>query len=409
MSVLARPYTLRRGGAVPNRIVKSAMAEGLGDRSNHATAEHARLYARWAQGGAGLIITGNVMVSKSALAEPGNVVFDGSHPMAPLVAWAASATSAGGHAWVQINHPGRQVPRTMGVETVAPSAVPLEFGSAFRTPRALSDAEIQTIIGQFANAAGIAQDAGFTGVQIHAAHGYLVSQFLSPHTNRRTDAWGGDAARRRLFLLEIVRAIRARVGDSFPIGVKLNSADFQRGGFTEAESMQVVKALEEEGIDLLEISGGTYERPVMFSASSDRTSSREAFFLDYAEKVRKRTSLPILVTGGFRSGAAMTAAVRSGAIDFAGMARPLAVEPDLPGRLVLDPMTKAKTIRVRTGIAALDGMLVGIWYGEQLRRMGRGMKPNPRMSRLVPLWRYITGHWRNRPVKRGIQKLQSAS
>ena len=407
MTTLSRPLPLPSGATLSNRVAKSAMAEGLASPDGHADDRLARLYARWADGGAGLLITGNVMVDPTAVSEPGSVVLDAQHPEAPLRAWAQAATRAGNHAWVQINHPGRQAPRTVCAEPVAPSAVPLALGKAFAPPRALTEPEIEGIIDAFAVAARRAQDAGFTGVQIHAAHGYLVAQFLSPLTNLRTDAWGGDPTRRRRFLLEIVARVRAAVGPRFPIGVKLNSADFQRGGFSQEDSMDVVEALEAAGIDLLEISGGTYERSVMFTESNAQaagsTQAREAFFVDYAEAVRARTTLPILLTGGFRSARAMAAAIEGGAIDLAGMARPLAVEPDLPSRLLTDPGAAARTITVATGSRLLDGMVVGIWYGTQLRRMGAGLDPLPGLWRIRALLTYVASHVWPRPSKAQVQ------
>ena len=157
---------------------------------------------------------------------------------------------------MQINHPGKQSPKSLSKEPVAPSAIPLSGGVAvaFNPPRALTEEEILDLIKRFGNTARIAK-AGFTGVQIHSAHGYLVNQFLSPHHNQREDQWGGNAENRMRFLMEVYHEMRRQVGDDFPIGIKLNSADFQRGGFTEEESMQVLKTIDEAGIDLIEISG----------------------------------------------------------------------------------------------------------------------------------------------------------
>ena len=199
------------------------------------------------------------------------------------------------------------------------------FFGAFAKPRALEAHEIEALIARFAAAAVVARDAGFAGVQIHAAHGYLISQFLSSRTNRRDDAWGGDAERRSRFLIEIVRAIRAAVGPAFPIGVKLNSADFQRGGFTIEEAMDVARALDAAGIDLLEVSGGNYESPAMTGSgelpAEQRQSSREreAYFLDYARRIRAVVTTPILLTGGMRSRAVMDAALASGSVDVIGL------------------------------------------------------------------------------------------
>ena len=387
MSILAQPLTLPSGAVLPNRLAKSAMSEGLADGQGHAGDELARLYQRWGEGGTGLLITGNVMLAPEFVAEPGNVVLDDDHPLEPLKAWARAAQSGGGKVWVQINHPGRQVPRGLGVTPVAPSAVPVDL-PGFPTPRALSDDEIVDIVRRFGVAARRAQEAGFDGVQVHGAHGYLVSQFLSPRTNLRDDRWGGDATGRSRFLLEVVAEIQ-RAAPGMPIGVKLNSADFQKGGFGEDDAIEVVQALEAAGVDLIEVSGGTYERPEMFETARESTRQREAFFLDFAERVRKVTQVPLMVTGGFRSGPAMTAALEGGAVDVVGMARPLAVEPDLSARLLADPTAAAQPVTLPSLHKKVDGMLQGAWYGLQIRRMGRGLAPDPKLSRFSAIWAYV--------------------
>ena len=250
-----------------------------------------------------MLITGNVMIDPGGKGEPGNVVIVDDRYLAELRAWAEAGQAHGARMWMQINHAGRQSPRRLSREPVAPSAVPMRgFAGVFAKPRALTADEIEALIARFAVVARVARDAGFAGVQVHAAHGYLISQFLSARTNHRDDAWGGDAERRSRFLLAIVRAIRAAVGPAFPIGVKLNSADFQRGGFTIEESMDVARALDAAGIDLLEVSGGNYEAPAMAGSGDQRQSSRdrEAYFLDYARQIRTVTKVPILLTGGMR-------------------------------------------------------------------------------------------------------------
>lgn len=384
---LAAPLALPCGAVLPNRLAKSAMSEALGEADLGPGEALARLYRTWSRGGAGLLVTGNVMIDRAALGEPGNVVFDDAAALPRIRAWAAAATEGGNHAWVQLNHPGRQAPRLLVPEPVAPSAVPLEMGGpAFAPPRALAAAEIEDLVARFARAAKLAQDGGFTGVQVHGAHGYLVSQFLSPRTNRRDDAWGGTPERRRRFLLEVVAAIRAVVGRGFPVSVKLNSADFQRGGFDEAESMAVVAALEAEGVDLLEISGGSYEMPAMMGEGRVRasTAAREAYFLAYAREVRARTRMPLMLTGGFRTRAGMAAALAEGAVDVIGLGRPLAVEPDLPARLLAGTAEGAcPTPDLRIG--AYDAFVELTWHAQQLQRMGRGLAPDPARSKWLAL------------------------
>ena len=391
-AVLAQPFHLPRGGVVKNRVCKSAMSEALGTRQGRATPELARLYGAWADGGVGLCITGNVMIDRRALGEPGNVVIEDDSQMAELQAWAQAATRNGTHCWVQLNHPGKQAPKGLNKENVAPSAVPFrkDMQAFFPTPRELTDAEVRELIARYGRAAGIVKRAGFTGVQIHGAHGYLVSQFLSPHHNQRSDEWGGSAEKRRRFVLAVLAAMRAEVGADFPIGIKLNSADFQRGGFTEEESLDTIRALAAAGIDLIEISGGTYEAPAMTGVKTqaapakDSTRQREAYFLAFAEKARQAVSVPLVVTGGFRSLEGMATALTSGAVDLVGLARAVAIEPDVVNRLLAGQAPREQVRPIKTGIPPIDrmGLMEVSWYTGQLKRIGRGEAPRPNESAL---------------------------
>lgn len=384
---LAQSFRLPNGTIVPNRLAKSAMSEALGTMDNRPTERLERLYARWADGGIGLCITGNVMIDRRALGEPGNVAIEDEADLAALQRWAAAGTRRGGQLWMQINHPGKQSPKGLNRETVSPSAIPFgpELAGFFATPRELTEAEILDLIQRYGNTARIAKKAGFTGVQIHGAHGYLVSQFLSPHHNRRRDRWGGSAENRRRFVLEVLAEIRRQVGAKFPIGIKLNSADFQRGGFTEDESLDAIRALVEAGIDLVEISGGTYEAPAMTGLEAKAsTRAREAYFMEFAEKVRAAVKVPLMLTGGFRSLGGMAQALDSGAIDFVGLGRLLAVEPDLPARLLRGEEPREQIKPISTGIGLVDRMALMevAWYSRQLRRIGEGRNPKPRESGL---------------------------
>ncbi len=386
-NVLAQTLPLQNDAVIKNRLMKSAMSEGLATADNRMTQQLIRLYDRWANGGIGLLVSGNVMVDRRALGEPGNLVVEDERDFAMLQQWAAAGTQGNTQFWMQINHPGKQVMRTLVKDPVAPSAIPFraEMSAFFATPRALEEREIEEIIQRFGNTAAIAKKAGFTGVQIHAAHGYLVSQFLSGHHNQRTDQWGGSAENRRRFVLELYQEIRRRVGAEFSVGIKLNSADFQRGGFTEEESLDVIKALSEAGIDHIEISGGTYETPAMTGnkrKASASTLEREAYFLDFAEKARKAVATPLAVTGGFRSVSGMADAINSGAVDMVGIARLLAIEPNAPKRLLAGKESQHQVKPISTGVKAVDQMALMevMWYGRQLRRIGNGNKPKPRES-----------------------------
>lgn len=385
---LSQTLTLPNGAILPNRLAKSALSEAMGTMDNRVTPALVRLYQRWSAGGTGLLMTGNVMVDRRYLGEPGNVVIEDERDLPLLQQWASAGREFGAAIWVQLNHPGKQSPKGLNRENISPSAIPFkkEMQSFFATPRAMTEAEILNTISRFATAAGIAKKAGFAGVQIHGAHGYLVSQFLSPRHNIREDGWGGTPEKRRRFVLELYAAMRAAVGADFPIGIKLNSADFQRGGFTEDESLATIQALADAGIDLIEISGGTYEAPAMTGAKAS-TVAREAYFLSFAETVRQHISTPLMVTGGFRTLEAMNSALASGALDVIGLGRPLAIEPDAANRLLAGQETLHRVKPITTGIGMVDRMAIMevSWYTRQLHRMGKGKATKPNESALWSL------------------------
>jgi 2,4-dienoyl-CoA reductase-like NADH-dependent reductase (Old Yellow Enzyme family) len=390
-STIAQPLQLPCGATLSNRIAKAALTEGLADpASNNATERHCRLYRRWSEGGAGLLITGNVQVDRRFLERPGNVAIDmhaDGGAMAALRLYAQAGTSAGNHLWMQLNHPGRQTPGH--VHPLAPSAVPLAL-PGFGQPVPMTQADIDHLISGFGHAAAVAREAGFTGVQVHAAHGYLLSQFLNPRANHRNDRWGGALENRARALLEVVRAVRGAVGPAFPVSVKLNSSDFQQGGFSTDDCLQVVAWLEQEGIDLLEVSGGTYEQPRMVVAGrvpmKDSTHQREAYFLEYAANIRAACNTPLMVTGGFRSSAAMGSALQTGQVDVIGLGRPLITTPDAPRRLLAGEMpvlpTHELSLRIDEGALAADEReeakmwSIQGWFAVQMLRMGDGVEPD---------------------------------
>ncbi|MFE2959205.1 nitroreductase family deazaflavin-dependent oxidoreductase [Nocardia tengchongensis] len=388
------PLPLASGQVLPNRIMKSALSEGLANGDNAPDARLERLYTRWSRGGYGLIVTGNVMVDRRHCGEPGNVAMEDERHLPALTRWAKIAKDGGAKVWVQLNHPGRQAnPIVTRTRAVAPSAIAVGI-PGIPAPRALTEDEIVDIIARFGNAARVAEAAGFDGVQIHGAHGYLVSQFLSPLSNQRTDAWGGDAERRRRFVLEVVRSIRAAVRPGFGVGIKLNSADFQRGGFSEDESRAVIEQLSAEQVDLIEISGGSYESPAMLDRPrtvSTSTRAREAYFLDYAETARQAAgAIPIAVTGGFRSHSAMSAALADGTCDLIGLGRPTAVIPSAAADLLGERTATLPTphitlglpprLAANGGLESADGALDLQWHTDQLHLLGAGNDPDPDRS-----------------------------
>ncbi|TMW74088.1 NADH:flavin oxidoreductase/NADH oxidase family protein [Alteribacter natronophilus] len=360
--------------------MKAAMSEALGTRDHAPSEKLVTLYRRWAEGGAGLLVTGNVMISGTAIGEPGNVVVENERHLPRLKEWAAAATGNATQCWMQINHPGKQVFKGVSNEAVAPSEVlfPKELQRFFPKARALADEEILDIAAKFGETARIAEKAGFTGVQVHAAHGYLISQFLSPRHNIRTDRWGGSQKNRTRFLLEVFRRVRNSVSTGFPVSVKINSADFMKGGFSVDESLETIKLLAGEGADMIEISGGTYESPEMTGITRDH-HDREAYFLSFAERAREAVDVPLAVTGGFRTRDGMEEALLKDQTDLIGMARPLAVYPDLPVKLIHGQTDAVRIERKKTGWRFIDdrAMLELVWYSLQLERMGNGKETLP--------------------------------
>ncbi len=393
VSPLFAPLTLPNGAVLPNRLAKAAMEENMADDEQLPGADLRRLYAAWSKGGVGLILSGNVMIDPTALTGPGGVVLDATQPLEPFKAWAQAAKSGGGHAWLQLSHPGRQIMKAMGQGAVAPSAIGVQIDGAshlFPTPRALTPDEIAVIIQRFATAAALAEQAGFTGVEIHAAHGYLISQFLSPLSNRRDDDWGGSLENRARLLLEVIKAVRARVSPGFCVGVKLNSADFQKGGFAPEEAVQVVRWLNELPVDLVELSGGSYESPAMTGAPTDGTiNPREAYFVDFAREIGAVARMPIMVTGGIRRRAIAEQALqpkdgRPG-VAVIGIATALAFEPALPAKwrdghmpeVIIPPVTWKKKV-----FASLASMAI---VKVQLQRIATGKAPKRKVSPVLAL------------------------
>lgn len=383
---LFSPLKLPNGAIVPNRIAKAAMEENMADGDHAPSDALISLYRAWAEGEAGLIITGNVMVDARAMTGPAGVVLENDRHLDRFRTWAAVSRAGGAHVWMQINHPGRQMPAGLGQETLAPSAIALDLGAQsnrFPVPREMTAVEIAEVQQRFVATSLLAERAGFTGVEIHAAHGYLLSQFLSPLSNRREDQWGGSLENRARVLLDIVRDVRAAVGPDFAVAVKLNSADFQRGGFSPEDARAVVAMLAPLGVDLVELSGGSYEAPAMMgTARDDRTLAREAYFLEFAKEIAAVATMPLMVTGGIRRRAVAEAVIESG-VAMAGIATALAIEPGLPRawRLGRDDAPALKPIEWKNKPVASSAHMAAVRY--QLVRLGRKRRPNPNVS---PLW-----------------------
>jgi 2,4-dienoyl-CoA reductase-like NADH-dependent reductase (Old Yellow Enzyme family) len=412
---LRDPLTLPCGAVLSNRIGKAAMTEGISSGDNTANERFVELYRRWGEGSAGLLITGNVLVDRWHLERGGNLAIVGeqsNRALAFLTDMATAAKAHGSAIWMQLNHAGRQTQKMINKRPKAPSDIGLKMGNGrFGQPIPLTDSEIETIIDGFVHATKIAEQTGFDGVQVHAAHGYLTSQFLSPLSNHRNDKWGGALEGRAHFLLEIIRRTKQAVSPGFAVAVKLNSADFQKGGFSEDESVIVAKWLEEAGVDLIEISGGNYEQPRMIDFNRkdplgankrESTKKREAYFIDFVPRMRASVNLPVMVTGGFRSVAGMENALASDGVDMIGLGRPLVLNPDAPkqilageidhlesrdedlviGNGLLGPKSPISFLRDLNAWGALG------WYYEHIYSLADGKDPDTTLSPFRALLSY---------------------
>lgn len=405
---LFAPLPLPNGSTLPNRIAKAAMEENMADADHAPSTRLMRLYQAWADGGAGLLISGNVMIDGRAMTGPGGVVLEDDRHLQRFRDWARTGRSGGAQFWLQLNHPGRQMPANLGQPTWAPSAVPLALGSMsrhFAAPRAMDAGMIDEVIRRFAASARLAEQAGFSGVQIHAAHGYLLSQFLSPLSNQRTDQWGGSLDNRARLLLETVKAVRAVVAPTFAVAVKLNSADFQRGGFSVDDARQVLQRLNALDVDLVELSGGSYEAPAMQGDARDnRTLAREAYFIEFARDLRAAANMPLMVTGGIRRRPVAEQVIDSG-VAMVGIGTALAIDPALP-RAWHNGQDNAPVLRPITWknkVLASLGNMAAVKF--QLRRLSRGKLTVPEVS---PVWalllQQVTTELRVRRYRRWVVK-----
>ncbi|MFE5475604.1 NADH:flavin oxidoreductase/NADH oxidase family protein [Nocardia sp. NPDC056541] len=371
------PLTLPCGVTLPNRIAKAAMSEQLGEINGAPSQTLTRLYSAWGRGGAGLLITGNVMIDRRAYVEPRNVTLEDDRHFEAVGNWARAGSREGAVMVMQINHPGRVAIGPLNRLPVGPSALrPGTIGYNLRKPRALPLDDIADLRRRFVRSAELAVEAGFAGVQVHAAHGYLLSQFLSPIANQRTDRYGGSPANRRRLLLDIVADVRAAIGPRALLSVKLNSADFQSGGLDERESLDIALALEQLGIDLLEVSGGNYEAPAMTGVVQDSTRAREAYFLRYAENLRAESAMPLMLTGGVRTLEFMNDVLAQGAVDVIGLGRPFAVRPDIAAELLAgtqEPQTLPTAPRIPIkGATPVNSYLQLAWHAANFRRIAAG-------------------------------------
>jgi 2,4-dienoyl-CoA reductase-like NADH-dependent reductase (Old Yellow Enzyme family) len=352
------------------------------------------------------------MVDARYLERAGNMVLENDEHLHLFSALADAAQSNNNHCWVQLSHPGRQCPRLVNAHPLSPSDVQLDILSNFGKPRPMDEADILDVIKRFVRSAELVKQAGFKGVQIHCAHGYLLSQFLSPNTNKRQDQWGGSLANRARIIRSIIQQVRQAVGPEYPISVKLNSADFQKGGFTLEECVEVATWLGEDGIDLLEISGGTYEQMSLLGVEAtevrDSTRRREAYFIEYAEQIKAKAQVPVMITGGFRSREVMEQAIENGEVDVIGLARPLCTQTDCSERLMKGTLDQLDDYEHKLVlgkgiwgnnsslniIKAINGFgQVGFYYW-QIIRLSKGLSPQPELGVFKSFLKHISNDFK---------------
>lgn len=358
-SLLELPLDLPCGVQLKNRLIKSPMSDSLGDGTGNPTQTQIRLYERWAQGGTALSLIGEVQTTPDYPEKPGNLVLVADADLRALRELARRGSTNGAHIWPQLGHAGALAhgpistpkgPSPLDVEGLKCDGMSLE--------------EINQLPDSYAQAAALAQKAGFGGVQIHAGHGFLFSQFLSPLFNHRTDAYGGTIQGRFRIIGKVITAVRQAVGASFPVGIRINAADKLQGGLTPQDAIKVVKLLDQTSIDLIDISGGTYFPGA--ASSSDSASSSGAYFTDFAKRAKDVTSIPIMLTGGFQTRDEAANALADGAADAISLARAMVLDPSLPNawlsREGRDPTFPTLMAPPRGGVTA--------WYSMRLTALG---------------------------------------
>lgn len=358
---LGRPLKLPCGVVLKNRIVKAAMSDSLGDGRGNATDAQSRLYERWAQGGAALSLIGEVQGTPYCPEKPGNLVLNPNSDQQALQNLARRGSINGSHIWPQLGHAG-----ALSYLPISEPKGPSALNFAELQCQGMSVADIEALPTMYSNAAIIAKNVGFGGIQIHAGHGFLLSQFLSPLFNRRTDRYGGSIERRFRVVYEVIEAVRKAVGDAFPIGIKINSTDQLEGVLTEEEAMKMIGIINQTSIDLIDISGGTYFLGA--SASSDSSSSNGHYFINFAQRAKQITGIPIMATGGFKTRQQAANAIANDAVDMVGVGRAMALNCNLANDWLSidgsDPVLPRFSTNPPGGVTA--------WYSMRLTALAEG-------------------------------------
>lgn len=325
---LNSPMELPCGAILKNRIIKSAMSDSLADGEGNPTEAQMRLYERWAEGGAALSIIGEVQSDPRFPEKPGNLVLGDHSDLMKLSSLARRASIDKAHIWPQIGHGGALSYSPIS-QPKGPSA--LNIGGFQCAGMTLS--EVKELPDLYVKVAVLAKEAGFTGVQVHAGHGFLLSQFLSPLFNRRNDQYGGSIEARCRIVIEVINKVRKAVGPLFPIGIKVNCSDQLDGGLTEEDALEVLRILDQTSVDLIEFSGGTYFPGA--KASSD-SSVKGPYFVNFCQKAKPITSIPLVATGGFKKHSEALDALVSGSVDMVGVARAMILNPSLANDWLTD-------------------------------------------------------------------------
>lgn len=352
------------GAILKNRLVKSAMSDSLADGEGNPTDAQIRLYERWAEGGVALSIIGEVQIDQRFPEKPGNLVLGSGSNTELLRQLTARASIEGAHIWPQLGHAGALSHSPIS-HPKGPS--PLKIGDIECTGMTLR--EVEQLPESYAKAALLAKDVGFTGVQIHAGHGFLLSQFLSPLFNRRSDQYGGSIEARCRIIVEVIDRVRTAVGPAFPIGIKINSSDLLEGGLTQEDALEAIRILDCTSLDLIELSGGTYFPGA--KASSD-SSGGGPYFVEFAERAQSETSVPLVVTGGFKTRAEAETSIAKGAVDMVGLARAMVLNPSLANNW----LTGTKDMPEFPRFEELPPGGITAWYTMLLTALGQDNESN---------------------------------
>ncbi|KAK8903770.1 hypothetical protein ACHAPF_009661 [Botrytis cinerea] len=384
-SPLGKPLKYEFSGKVArNRFLKGAMSERQSswDPKDFKSrgipfTSLVNVYKRWGEGEYGQILTGNVMIEYDHLESMGNSIipldapFEGER-FERFAAMAKAGKAHGSLMVAQVSHPGRQVESRIQPNPISASDVQLTsspMGLTFNKPRPATQEDINSIVDKFAHAAEYLEKAGFDGIQLHGAHGYLLAQFLSKTTNKRTDKYGGSLENRFRIIQEVADEIHKRVKPDFIVGIKMNSVEFQQDGFTPEDAKAACQALEGARFDYVELSGGTYEESA-FVHKRESTKKRENFFIEFAEEIVKPlTKTKTYVTGGFKTVGAMVSALDT--VDGVGLGRPAAQEFRLPKDILEGRVTAAKKLAVDD----TNFMISNVAAGTQMSQVGKDQEP----------------------------------